>query len=378
LVYTFFTESGAQGDSIFVVGNTRQSYFFPHSQTGQSNQHTASIHKLASIGGTEFISTSFGDRLDLSTGLITPPTTAYSTQISFDSSSSVVQNTIVSDFNGDGEVETASSSTIYGSLTDGNLPSSIHLAGGDFYTSSCDVDGDGRNDLLLSDAGGITVLNYALASVDNYPTEMANGYSLAAHFPGSKQDAVFVVGTDRLSQLTTKAQQANGFPIPLPHHASVVLFPVGTANKTLGVATIGSDGVITLFDTHNNVDANSFIWRSKYADERNSNFAASKGNTSAPTSEFFPDARCYNWPNPTYESITKIRYYVSDNATVTVKIYDLAGDKVDELKSSAVGGTDNEMDWDVSKIQSGVYLAHISAVAGGKSGTKIIKIAVVK
>ncbi|MBL0173851.1 MAG: T9SS type A sorting domain-containing protein [Ignavibacteria bacterium] len=94
--------------------------------------------------------------------------------------------------------------------------------------------------------------------------------------------------------------------------------------------------------------------------------------------DFFPLDRCYNWPNPAYDKTTKIRYFVSKDASVTIKIYDLAGGKVDELKATAIGGLDNEVDWNLSNIQTGVYLAHVSAEGGSMSGEKIIKIAVVK
>jgi hypothetical protein len=61
-----------------------------------------------------------------------------------------------------------------------------------------------------------------------------------------------------------------------------------------------------------------------------------------------------------------------------VKIYDLAGDKVDEITAIAVGGTDTDIPWNVSGIQSDTYLAHVEVTAAGKKGEKIIKIAVVK
>jgi hypothetical protein len=64
---------------------------------------------------------------------------------------------------------------------------------------------------------------------------------------------------------------------------------------------------------------------------------------------------------------------------VAVKIFDLAGDLVAELKDRAIGGFDNEIVWDVSNIQSGVYFAHLNVIsAGGSEDYKIIKIAVIK
>jgi type IX secretion system substrate protein len=298
-------------------------------------------------------------------------------------------NCIVSDFDGDGREEGAAvgekgvsiisatddQETGFGSAA---IPSSIPLQFVPPHLSTADVDGDGRNDLLISDSDRMFVLNYALASVDYYPTNLSASYALSVRFPGQDRDAVFVVGEGQLSQLATRARQADGFPIPLPRNASVTLFPSGSGSKQLSLAVLGDDGRLFVYDTPNQVDDNSFVWRSRFADERNSNYGVSKSGTNVSSGEFFPLDRCYNWPNPCYEQVTKIRYYVSEDANITIKIYDLAGDKVDEIHASAVGGTDNEVDWNVSEIQSGVYLAQVEAVAGGLNGSKIIKVAIVK
>ena len=64
---------------------------------------------------------------------------------------------------------------------------------------------------------------------------------------------------------------------------------------------------------------------------------------------------------------------------MNIKIFDLAGGLVDELNDNALGGFDNETEWSVSDIQSGVYLARVEATGlSGKSENKIIKIAVIK
>jgi hypothetical protein len=96
------------------------------------------------------------------------------------------------------------------------------------------------------------------------------------------------------------------------------------------------------------------------------------------SSGFFPDARVYNYPNPVYEGVTYIRYYVSEDANVNIKIFDLAGGLVEELNDNAIGGFDNETEWNINDIQSGVYLARIEASGvSGSSENKIIKIAVI-
>jgi hypothetical protein len=244
--------------------------------------------------------------------------------------------------------------------------------------ASADVDGDGRNDVLLADSSRVAAFNNALASVDYHPAPWGARSILAARIDGQKGDALFAVGDAQLSQLLTGARQADGFPVPLPQNASVCLMPIGSTNHTLGVAAAGSDQHLYLFNTANRITREDLVWKSMFGDERNGNFAAVPARAIASAPEFFPLDRCYNWPNPAYDKTTKIRYFVSKDAAVTIKIYDLAGGKVDELRATAIGGLDNEVDWNLSNIQTGVYLAHVSAEGGGMSGEKIIKIAVVK
>jgi hypothetical protein len=69
---------------------------------------------------------------------------------------------------------------------------------------------------------------------------------------------------------------------------------------------------------------------------------------------------------------------VKENASVSIKIFDMAGDLVTEFAGPGIGGVDNEVEWNVSGVQSGVYLARIEASGQGGSGVAVVKVAVVK
>jgi len=244
------------------------------------------------------------------------------------------------------------------------------------HMSSADIDGDGRSDIVLSGADGrVVVLNSVLASVDHYPAPYDGGVSMSVR--DGRGDRLFISGSDRLWQVGTKARQAEGFPIPLPIDASTAL--IRTRSGLLGVAAVTSAAQVFLFEVNEQIDVSALLWRSLYCDERNSlQVPLPISVPSDAVSEFFPKDRCYNWPNPVYDGITRIRFFVSEDSDVTVKIYDLAGDAVDELRTRAVGGVDNEIIWNVGGIQSDVYLARVEASAPGRKGEKIIKIAIVK
>jgi hypothetical protein len=76
--------------------------------------------------------------------------------------------------------------------------------------------------------------------------------------------------------------------------------------------------------------------------------------------------------------MTYIRYFVRENASVRVKVFDLAGDLVAEFPGPGIGGVDNEVAWEVSGVQSGIYFARIEAAGAGNSGVTVVKVAVVK
>jgi len=118
----------------------------------------------------------------------------------------------------------------------------------------------------------------------------------------------------------------------------------------------------------------------------NSEFSNSTNNSSIAFSKiisndkrFFPEEKVYNWPNPVYNDETFIRFYVSEDSEVKIKIFDLAGELVDELNDYAKGNYDNEIKWNVKNVQSGVYFANVEVKsASGKFASKVIKVAVIK
>ncbi|MFH1010612.1 MAG: T9SS type A sorting domain-containing protein, partial [bacterium] len=84
----------------------------------------------------------------------------------------------------------------------------------------------------------------------------------------------------------------------------------------------------------------------------------------------------YPWPNPTRD-ISHIRITLPFHAQANIRFYDIAGHLIDEL-SAAVNPGYSDVDWDVSQVTSGVYIAMIELVGDGKRERAQIKIAVVK
>jgi len=88
--------------------------------------------------------------------------------------------------------------------------------------------------------------------------------------------------------------------------------------------------------------------------------------------------RTYNYPNPVIDKTTTIRIFVESAEKIDIMIYDIAGFFVEKINiESPTQGEINEVIWDVSRIESGLYYANVLATKGNKSKNKILKIAVV-
>ena len=69
-----------------------------------------------------------------------------------------------------------------------------------------------------------------------------------------------------------------------------------------------------------------------------------------------------NYPNP-FNPVTRIRYSITESAVVNITVYDILGNKVSEIVSSAQNSGTYEAGFDASGFASGVYLYRINAVS---------------
>ena len=104
-------------------------------------------------------------------------------------------------------------------------------------------------------------------------------------------------------------------------------------------------------------------------------------STEVPVSgDLLPETQVYCWPNPVKSGTVQIRYWLRENATVRITIYDLSGQVLDSFEGPGVGSTANETGWAVDDVPSGVYVARVEATGNqsGETAVRLVKIAVVK
>ncbi|MBX2991844.1 MAG: T9SS type A sorting domain-containing protein [Bacteroidetes bacterium] len=271
------------------------------------------------------------------------------------------------------------------------FPVNIGVAGTAVIQSPvvADIDGDGIRDIVAFSFNRIHAINYAGASLDNFPKLIPSSAHIrsvpvVADVDGDGLvDVVAVTGDGLVVAYNKNGDMARGFPLlagnaqyPDFGQQSVAAFASGDT-MMLAVAS-SEDGTVSAWRTGFARGAPIIPWGQFQRDAQHSGLAIEPLTGTPLSSSFFPKERAYNWPNPVYDGRTFIRYFVSENATVKIRIFDLAGDLVTEFNGPGIAGVDNEVEWNVRDVQSGVYLARIEASGSGKSETAIVKVAVVK
>lgn len=245
-----------------------------------------------------------------------------------------------------------------------------------------DLKRNGENYIIFADGSSIKALSLSGASAENFPFEDPLNMSftntiLTADIEGTPSvEVIFATEDGRIFAVKgNDGKIVDGFPISLGSKVSA--FPaLFLNNSTVSIAALNQQNNFSAW-TISSV-AGKIQWSEEFGSGLNSAFTSAADNQNI-VNTFFPADKVYNYPNPVYGGDTQIRYYVSEDSKINIKIFDLAGDFVAELNDNARGGFDSETTWNVSGIQSGVYLARVEASGNsGRTETSIIKIAIIK
>ena len=248
-----------------------------------------------------------------------------------------------------------------------------------------DADNDGRNDVIVTAGPVLHAYHFNGVELAHFPRRLTDGSTftgspLLADINGDgRKELLCRTSGGIIRAFADDGGTPAGFPFQISSSGdgSLALFP--TAQNRIGIMAVTSSGNLESWEVTSTRVPLAGDWTGYQLDAARSNFNA---NSSASIPAAGPDllskSQVYNWPNPVYGSTTAIRYHTAVAATINVKIYDIAGSSIAELQGTSAAGVDGEITWDVSNIQSGVYLARVEARGGGKTDVSIIKIAVVK
>ena len=133
---------------------------------------------------------------------------------------------------------------------------------------------------------------------------------------------------------------------------------------------------LLLFDQ----DLDNTYWLNEYG--RSSNLPIVSGKIDRQLSDNFSNIngidvnRAYNYPNPITDSRTTFRFYTGLANEAEIKIYSASGFLVEKLRHSNLTVNEfNEVEWDASDFQSGLYFAEIRPNVGESA---LVRVVVVK
>ena len=243
---------------------------------------------------------------------------------------------------------------------------------GDFKSLSLiDLENDGSSEIIvLNDRGDIYAFDNNFLLKNGFPVQSnANGPILAMDLLGDNSPELIY-------------QDKIGI-IQILDHEGEKLDEISTTSelKALGVykgrhAIITSNALILYKD-----DLNGFEneWNYKYSTPDNSRFL-SNYKTGGKPSFIIDQYQTYAYPNPSYNENVIFRIHIGLAESLNIEIFDIAGYLIESL-SVDISSSSNyikEVHWDVSTIDSGIYIARVVAATSSNSEEKIIKVGVIK
>jgi M6 family metalloprotease-like protein len=206
--------------------------------------------------------------------------------------------------------------------------------------------------------------------------------SIQNNFAGDNTTFVVVDPVGLIQAYNITGDVVEGFPLATGDSISVSPAILDIDNDgDWDFAAITRSGILTIWDLSAAAGAaHPQPWPQLYATPGNTNLpkAPTKLYSTSPVTGLLPPDMAFNWPNPNKENFTYIRYFLTETAVVKIKIYDIAGDLVKILDGMGYANTYNEVRWDLTNVQSGVYLAQIEAKSKNLSASTLVKIAVIK
>ena len=250
-----------------------------------------------------------------------------------------------------------------------------------------DVDDDGFYELVVNTKYSVVAYNFNGVLETNFPInpvlqsdETISGSTLLFDVSGDKEtDILFITSGGQIFAYFTSGDLIPGFPFSAGGQVSLspVAFDIDSDDQS-EIFVLSNNSTLFGWQLNSAFLDNELWWyQSVYKPGGNHFIYRQLAATGLPVTDLMPANKAYVYPNPNIEKYTNIRYYLRDAANVNIKIFDLAGDLVASFDGPGNGMVDNEIQWDLNSVSSGVYLCRVEAVSASEKSVQIIKVMVI-
>jgi hypothetical protein len=246
-----------------------------------------------------------------------------------------------------------------------------------------DVDQDGFPDILATSTRGVEVFSRSGARLISYSLGRADS---TEEFVGSalstRSGKTIVAGKKGFSVFSGLTRQSPLETIPLP--AAAIGSPALCTVAGQGVRAVAGTADGWLLDIPV-VASDSALWSQMYGDG-GSSFALDETLLAAPVApadELMPKDRVFFYPSPVGNTEGILRFFLTSQANVSVRIYTSMGELVwerDVPGGTTIANADNEIRWPGgTRFASGLYVARVVARApDGRQSAVTIPVGIAK
>ncbi|MBN1155119.1 T9SS type A sorting domain-containing protein [candidate division KSB1 bacterium] len=249
-----------------------------------------------------------------------------------------------------------------------------------------DINNDGFLEIIAQSDGKAFAFHHNGVLMDNFPVEFTDENGVDYPEPvvvdlDDDDDYEIILGSSSgdIFALDSQGKTVSGYPLSIAH--GVQSTPtLGDFNNddVLDMAFPGADGFIYNLNLGASFREDMVLWRGFRNGPEHSGQVKIYPLVEPQQHELMPSSSVYNYPNPTEGNSTTIRYYLGEPAEVNIRLYDMAGELVKEMEAPGISNVHNEIELDLSDIQSGVYLTRVEAKSSASNKVTFFKMAVIK
>ena len=249
-----------------------------------------------------------------------------------------------------------------------------------------DIDGDGYLELAVAINNKLHAYNYNGTLVEGFPVEVSSSQlvqssPIMADVDGDRLPEIVIGSPDNaVMAFKNDGSDAAGFPLTLGGRTYSTPLAFDLDGDTTGTElAIGcDDGRLYAWSLPSAFSTRTSHWTGFHNDQANSGYLNWDLSQHPLKISDKLLANAYVYPNPARGNSAKIRFSLNSQANVNIKVFNLAGDLVQDFSQPGFAGTENEILWKLGNLAFGIYLIRLEAVSTNDTQYQILKAAVIR